>query len=155
MGIERLQPFVRFCNVCGLIPFRMVLDEVKRFKRFEGHWRHPGNWWFTLLLVGYILSLILLVYINLKKVSTDDASLVASLKFVHLFAFALYFTNFIIICSLPRLFLLRFRNLENALEIVLRIDGGLNKLGLSHATCTTQRRTVIGVSLICSLVRYY
>jgi len=60
-GIERLQLFVRFCHFCGLIPFRMALDdETNQFKCFEGHWL-AANWWFVLLLFGHISSINLLV----------------------------------------------------------------------------------------------
>ena len=153
-GIERLQLFVRFCNFCGLIPFRMVFDdETKQFKRFEGHWRHPANWWFALLLVGHILSINLLVYFNWKQFYTVDSSLVASLTFVHLFALALYSTNFIVLISLPRFFLIRSRNLETALETLDRIDSWMNKV--PRAPCTTRRRTLIGFSLIFCFVRDY
>ena len=65
MGVERLQLLVRFCNLIGLFPFRMILNEqTNQFHRFDRHWRHPSNWWFTFLCVGFIVFIFPFAYFN-------------------------------------------------------------------------------------------
>ena len=142
MGVAKLQLFVRFCNVVGLFPFRMVLDnETKEFKRFDSHWRHPSNWWFTLLFVGFILFLLAFNYVQYKKMSQDVIPFLTKVEIVAIF---LYFININILNSIPRLFLLHFRHLKTAFECLHRIDRVLNRM--SHAPCTTRQRTLFGVS---------
>ena len=65
MGVERLKMLFHACNVSGLLPFRMVLDaQTKRFKRFEGHWRHPNNWWFLILLISQMFFIIFIGFVS-------------------------------------------------------------------------------------------
>ena len=141
MGLERLQIFVRFCNFCGLIPFRMVLDdETKKFKRFESRWINPTYLWFLLFLIGHIFFSIIFSYISyswaLQVMQTETIASVAVIM--------LYFFSTLSIVSTPRLFLLRFRRLEEALDNLHRIDRTLNKI-TDYIPCNTRRRTLIGI----------
>ena len=143
MGVEQLQLFVRFSNICGLIPFRMILDEqAKRFQRFEGHWRHPANWWFTFQFIGFLLFLFFCVLHLLLMMKGD----IGSMSIVFLAVYILYFSNALVITSIPRLFLIRFRRFESAIEILHQIDRMIRVMGkMRHTSCTTRQRTLIGI----------
>ena len=134
MGVERLQLLIQFSNVSGLLPFRMVLDEqTKRFKRFDGHWRHPSNWWFlSFLLVQFGLHIIGPFSVYSTWVSSS---------FIYLAVFIFGFFNFSLFFSSLRLFLFRFRHLEKALEIFESID----RLLSTRTRCNSKRRTIIGI----------
>ena len=142
MGVESLELLVQFSNVSALMPFRMVLDKLTgKFKRFDGHWRHPANYWFTLILISEIifcilqLSSIVISKINQHKYSNNDHLLTYNL--VLLF----YTFNFMILFLSLRLFLFRFRHFETTIESLQRID---KMLGNKNC-CTTRRRTLIGI----------
>ena len=64
MGVEELHLFVRFCNVTGLFPFRMVLDQsTRKFKRLKGQYSLV-NWWFIFLSIGRIFCVTVFIYMN-------------------------------------------------------------------------------------------
>ena len=49
-GLEKLRPFVWFCQLCGFFPYRMEVDPVtKRFKRFTFSIWHPVTFWYFIL----------------------------------------------------------------------------------------------------------
>lgn len=120
MGVERLQLFVRYCNVCGLFPFRMVLNrELGLFKCFDANWRHPANWWFVFLLIGHIAFLFMFVRTGFSQLTTDTDHL---LTYVHLVVLVMYLSDVIAFISTPRIFLFHIRHLESAIDILHRID---------------------------------
>ena len=145
MGVEQLQLLVRFSNVTTLLPFRMVLDEITgKFKRFDSHWRHPSNWWFTFILISQLSSVCLIVHqICSKLMNASDSSLTLAIL---IFIFYL-FNYFALIFVSPRIFLFRFRHLETAIEILNRIDRILDKIFLQPQNCKTRHRAIIGISI--------
>ena len=139
MGVERLQLCVRFCNGCGLFPSRMILDPISgRFKRFEGHWRHPANWWLVFLLICYLIFFSLGLYFMVFTLVANETN---SIPIVLAVVLILYSFNVLTFNSIPRLLLFRLRHLETAVEILDRIDRVLEKM--PHAPCTTRQRTLI------------
>jgi hypothetical protein len=141
MGVERLQLLMRFCNVSGLLPFRMVLNNrTKQFQRFDNHWRHPANWWIVILLVGHVFLSIVFIYISWMNLTRDDSE---SLSIVHLVGLILLYVNFTIMFTLPRLFLLHVQHLETAFSILHRIDENLTKISISRDNVL--RRTYVGI----------
>lgn len=150
MGVEKLHLFIRFCNMCGLLPYRMRLDfQTKRFKRFDGNWRHPANYWFTFLLIIHIIFIFYFIYLDSKLVYGNGS--VGNASTVHMFAYWLYFANLILLLSTPRLFLIQFRHLETALETLHHIDRVLLDK-VAHLPCTTRKRSLICIILICCTV---
>ena len=143
MGLDQLQLFVRFCNLSGLLPFRMILDEqTRRFKRFEGHWRNAANWWCSFVIVSQLLAFFGNIYILIVLILPEHKELSLVQHFVH----SLYFSNyFFFILLSPRLFLFRFRHFETAFEFLHRID---RMIGTAGSSCTTRRRTIIGILII-------
>ena len=138
---------VRVCNLCGLFPFRMVLDdETKQFKCFDHHWRHPANWWFLLLSISYPVFVTLFAYISWTLFSANQSPTIIKT------AFGLYLSTLLVILSIPRLFALRFRNFERALETFRRIDYVLDKTHMSG--CNVRRFTIIGITIILIQVVY-
>jgi hypothetical protein len=149
MGLENLQLFFRFSNVCGLFPFRLVLDEqTGRFERLVGKWRHSANWWFTLLLIGQVYFIILDVVCTAMvngKLFLDGHK---SFSVVLILTVALELLNFTIITLVPRLFLFRIRNLEIVLEHLGDIDRILTRIVPKPLSCTSRQRTIVGISII-------
>ena len=51
-GLEKLRPFVRFCQIVGFFPFRMETDlQSGKLKRFTFSFRHPVTWWYMMILI--------------------------------------------------------------------------------------------------------
>ena len=150
MGLESLRLFMLFCNVTGLFPFRLVADEqTGRFKRLVGHWRHPANWWFTLLLIGQVYFIILDVsctaIVNGKRFLDGHQSF----SVVFVLTIVLELASFLIMVLIPRLFLFRIRHLESALEHLIRIDRILTRfIPARHLSCSNRQRTLAGISII-------
>ena len=144
MGVEELQLFVRLCNLTGLLPFRMILDEqTGRFKRFDGHWSHPAKWWCSFVMAIQIAVLVGNFYWFVVSFHSKGINLSIVYKLVQF----LYFSNYLILLLLsPRLFLFRFRHLETAFECLHRIDRMI--ISNSKLSSTTRRRTVIGILII-------
>jgi len=141
MGVERLQLCIRFCNVCGLFPYRMILEEqTYRFKRFVRHWRHPANWWFAFLSISYILFVVIFAFISWTELFNKEND---SFTAVHKVALALYFSNLLVIISVPRLFLFRFRYFEKSMETLHRIDHLLDKM--PRPSCHIRLFTIMGI----------
>ena len=59
-GLEKIGPFVSFCQLCGFFPYRMVVHPVtKRFKRFTFSICHPVTFWYffvNLIQISYLLA---------------------------------------------------------------------------------------------------
>jgi hypothetical protein len=148
MGVERLQLLMRCCNVTGLFPFRMVLDNnTKQFKLFDNHWRHPANWWFAILLIGHIFVSVVFIYISWINLTRDESE---SLTTVHLVGLFLFYVNLMFILSIPRLFFLHIRHLETALDILHRIDGNLARISINSFDSVLTRRTYVGIFIMLS-----
>ena len=143
MGLERLRLFFRFGNISGLFPFRLVLDECTgKFKRFDAHWRHPANWWFGFILLGHLYLLILLLFV-IQHIIMGHAQ---SVPTTYLVALSLFSIGFFILITIPRLFLVRLRNLDLSLQIIQQIDRIFDKIS-TKVPCTIQRRIIIGIIL--------
>ena len=141
MGIERLQLFARISNVCGLFPFRMIVDEgMGEFKRFDASWRHPTNWWFLLLLIGHVYFAVVWIYFSWLRLTIDESQ---SLTTVHLLVFMLFFAIVLILLSIPLLFIIFSRHLETSIDILNRFDHKLSKTHRSY--CSDRRRMNVGI----------
>ena len=56
-GQERLDLLVRWCQLIGLVPFRMERDaESGRFLRFSFSWRHPLTYWWLTCKILYVTA---------------------------------------------------------------------------------------------------
>ena len=143
MGVERLQLLFRSCNASGLLPFRMVLDaQTKRFKRFENQWCHPTNWWFLIVLIGQSFFVYFIIdYLRWIIFEEFESKLT-----VFSAIFILGMLNYVVLCLSLRLFLFRFRHLENAMEIFHKVDRLLTK-SFRAAPCHARQRTFIGLTL--------
>ena len=93
MGIERLELCVRFCNIAGLFPFRMVLNRFNgKFLRFESHWRHPANWWLILSITVHFVQGSFIIYLGLLNLFYN---LIRALPTAALVAYVFVF-NFVV-----------------------------------------------------------
>ena len=143
MGIERLQLFARISNVCGLFPFRMIVDEgTGEFKRFDASWRHPTNWWFLLLLIGHVYFAVVWIYFSWLHLTTYESQ---SLTTVHLVVLMLFFAIVLILLSIPLLFIIFSRHLETAINILNRFDHKFSKI--HRGFCSDRSRTYVGIAI--------
>jgi len=145
MGVERLQLLIRCCNVSGLLPFRMVLNNrTKQFERFDNHWRHPANWWFALLLIAHIFLTVVHIYISLIDLTDEKSEPITTFQVVLI----LFNGHFIVLFSIPRLFLLQVRHLETAFDILHRIDRRMpGNISPTSSADTVLRRSYIGIAI--------
>ena len=142
MGLESLQLFINFSNISGLFPFRLVVDEqTGRFKRLVGHWRHPANWWFTLLLIGQVYNIILITFV------TWITQRNRSLSYVYFLSIGLNPGNYLNTILIPRLFLFRIRHLEDAIGHLVSIDRILTRIIPMPLSCNSRQRTLAGFSV--------
>ena len=64
-GLEKLRPFVWFCQLGGFFPYRMEVDPVtKRFKRFTFSICHPATFWYFSLTLSQWFSRVLIMHSN-------------------------------------------------------------------------------------------
>ena len=149
MGVERLQLCFRFCNLCGFFPSRMIRDPISgRFKRFEGHWRHPANWWFVFLLLGQIVFNFSFLYLLWSALISSEKGNLAIVQAVIFILYQGRHSNFAF--ESENLFLINFRQFEKAIEILNRLD---RSFLFSKISCTTRRRSIICISISFMLVR--
>lgn len=143
MGIERLELCVRFCNIAGLFPFRMVLNRFNgKFLRFESHWRHPANWWLILSITVHFLQGSFIIYLGLLNLFYN---LIRALPTAALVAYVFDLLNFVLFGFITRLLLLRFRHLEKAFNQLKKIDRLFFDKFCYSFSCKTRRRTLIGI----------
>ena len=136
-----------FCNFSGLLPFRMI-QHNDQLVSFEFQWKHPISWWFTLVNAAQLIYLIIFC-IDLFHFS-NETELVVPTNF-KLATIAMAASMLILILSL-HLILFHLRKLQIALESLQYVDLILDKL-LPHWTCTTRRRTALGIFISFLMVR--
>ena len=144
MGVERLQLFVRFCNISGLFPFRMVLNEVTgKFKRFDCHWRHFANLWFIFVLLAQLAFTVLVIYISMPFFSNSP---------LYTFSALMDACSFCILNWTPRLLFFHFKKLEMVFDCLNHFDKVLANSNCRVPCCTIRRRTIIGIIISSVLV---
>ena len=154
MGVERLQLLVRFCNLIGLFPFRMILNEqTNQFHRFDRHWRHPSNWWFVFIFMAQTFLTLQVVYMVVLPHSNSNNE-PNKTNFVYQMIFFAFILTHMILSWCPRIILFRLRLLESAVENLHRIDRTLSKISLIKPCDTTRRRTLVGISITFLLVKF-
>lgn len=145
MNVGQLQLFVRFCNVAGLFPFRMVVDgETGKFKRFDYHWRHPANVWFAIVFIGQFSFTIFIICGSWKF-------FIASNSLVYRLSIVMDNCSFFIVSWAPRLLLFHFGKVQNMFNYLIYFDRMLAKYHQNHFNI---RRRII-IYIIKSLIMVY
>ena len=140
MEVGRLQLFVRFCNISGLFPFRMVLDEASgKFKHFDRHWRHPANFWFIILFMTQCTYSVLDMLVNVPFFLVSDS-------LIYKLGLTLDISSAIVMTWFSRHLLFQFRKFEMAFDSLVRFDEMLAKFRHCGAS-DIRRRTIIGIIL--------
>jgi len=147
-GQERLDLLVRWCQLIGLVPFRMERDaESGRFLSFSFSWRHPLTYWWLSSKILYVVAL----YFNMKSVwegkfvsSTEEP---IGVKMIDLISNnILHFTAFIT----PEILVSRWALFSKASRILGEFDTMIEKL--DFPSCSTRKRSVIGIVSISLMV---
>ena len=69
-GLEKLRPFIWFCQLCGFFPYRMEVDPVtKRFKRFTFSICHPVTFWYFFVNLAPFVPIS--IYSSSEKIKED------------------------------------------------------------------------------------
>ena len=149
-GLERLRWLVWFCNVTGVLPFRMEIDsKTKKFERFAFSWCHFVTWWFILIVSIYILIIVLFfkIFLDVYYSFTDNQSTLTTFS-MFLFMITNSATH---LC--PRILIFQYRNLQKASDYIKKVDQLISKVG--KWPCTSKRRIIIGMLPIFITVTLY
>ena len=142
-GQERLDLLVRWCQLIGLVPFRMERDaESGRFLRFSFSWRHPLTYWWLTCKILYVTAyvwhilhrLILIEGGTIRSQSTDAELLVQVVGIV----FAAITCLFI-----PETLVFRFSYFSKASRYLHEFDTLLEDHHVP--ACSTRKFTVTGI----------
>ena len=156
-GLAKLGLFVRFCQICGFIPFQMEIDsQTKIFKRFTFSFRHLLTWWYVSvqIVIGISIGLLWFYYFTLLRSNNFLASgKKEDLINLPLLIFVLFGTGMFIMvkCSIVRCSLL-----SKAMHLVKQTDKILEPVSnivLNKDSVT--RRTWIGITFTLCLVKIF
>jgi hypothetical protein len=147
-GLEHLRWLVWFCNVTGVLPFRMENDrKTKKFERFTFSWCHLVTWWFIMIVSFYSLTSVFFfkIFLDVYYSFADNQS-----KLTTFSMFLFMITNSVThLC--PRILIFQYRKLQKASDYVNKVDQLIGKVG--KWPCTSKRRIIIGMLPIFITVR--
>ena len=81
-GLTVLGPFLRLCQISGLVPFRMEIDpQTKQFQRFVFSYFHPITVWYVLSNI-LAMNQILLTGLVYQQLQTLESVLWAVIRWI-------------------------------------------------------------------------
>ena len=152
-GLAKLRPFVGFCQFVGFIPYHMEINEETRtLKRFSFSWRCPLTWWYFTLQIaglaatGFTYQQIFRIFSTriFNNVLYENHDTITKWYFV---VTGLKTLDFIIV----RFFIIRFNQLNKAVELLKKIDETLPARWRTHEDTVTLR-VYIGIASMIILV---
>ena len=148
--LEQLNPFVRFSQIIGFIPFRIETNNHLK-KKFTFSWCHLMTFWFILTLVFQLSPTIGTVFLHNYQVSvTNNSARKVPFTFTIVFVITLAFHVSMIFVS--RLIVLRYYD-ELRSVITSLTTGSIKTLARLEGRLTgskniLRKRTFIGIFLI-------
>ncbi len=148
--LNALRPFVRLCQIIGLIPYTMELDpETKSFQRFSFSFKSFPARWYSIVLVTQICGLVV-GGATLKNYYQSDIYTDMHLPIVIvLLQGATSFTLFLILI-IKRGVVFCYRPLRRVVELLVEVDRHLRDL--PECKNTILMRTIIGFLISIALV---
>ena len=141
--LKKLGPFSLFCQILGLLPFRMQIDpQTNRLKRFPFSFRRPPIWWFIFLKILPGLVFAIELYFSRTSVKLNYKDDCNGSSFCNLLVFLqLHRTNPLLFSTMAtvavsfklnyliiQLFPLRCSRLVKAIEWIQKADETLTSL---------------------------
>lgn len=143
---EQLNPFVRFSQIVGFIPFRIETSNLR--KKFSFSWCHFITFWFILTFVFALSPVIGYVLLHNYQTSIANGTRKVPFSITMIFVITMAFHNIMVFMS--RFISLRYcelRTITNSLT-----TGAIKMLekleGLPGLSNTLRRPTFIGIFLI-------
>ncbi len=154
-ALKQLKPFVRLCQISGLIPFTMETDpETKEFIKFGFSLKSaPAVWYFTILFV-VILSFLIptsTLSINFSSIFENVVTNMILSTVGVLLLGASHF-SFMILFNIKRVTVLRYKHLRRAVVLVKEVEQHLSDL--PHCKNTVKLRTIIGLTIAILMVDF-
>lgn len=143
---EQLNPFVRFSQIVGFIPFGIDTSNLR--KKFSFSWCHFITFWFILTFVFALSPVIGYVLLHNYQTSIGNSTRKVPFSFTIVFVITLSFHAIMIFMS--RFISLRYYELRRVTNSLT--TGALKMLekleGLPGLSNTLRRRTFIGIFFI-------
>ena len=116
-GLEKVSPFVSFCQLCGFFPYRMEVDPItKRFKRFTFSICHPVTFWYLFVNLTLIISCLM---VSLSKKFREEGQLqVLQISPIQMLVLVTEIIDLVIIYVL----VYRLSIINEALEIIQQLN---------------------------------
>lgn len=155
-ALKQLKPFVRVCQISGLIPFTMETDpETKEFLKFGFSLKSaPALWYFTLLLL-VILSFTIPMATLSSNISSIYENAVDNLNLstVGLLLLGATQLSYAVLFNIKRVTVLRYKHFRRAVALVKEVEQHLSDL--PQCKNTVILRTVIGLIIAVFMVTYF
>lgn len=156
-ALKQLKPFVRVCQISGLIPFTMETDpETKEFLKFGFSLKSAtALWYFTILffvIISFILPSTTLSSTNMSSIY-ENAVDNMNLSTVGLLLLGATQFSYMILFSIKRVTVLRYKHLRKAVALVKEVEQHLSDL--PQCKNTVILRTVIGIIIAVVMVHIF
>ena len=123
-GLEKISPFVSFCQLCGFFPYRMEVDPVtKRFKRFTFSICHPATFWFFFVIPGIMNSINVVIYYSEEYRKSVDTT-VSEMSPISFLIFATDTIDVVVVYIL----VYRSRLINQAVEFIQLADKSMESI---------------------------
>ncbi len=153
MGLERLRPMLWWCNLTGILPFGMELQQGPNgpiFKRVTFSFKSPAIWWSIItsfVLVGNFSTLILsLLQHNpspSKNVGINFKDLAARFHYIH----------YAVLTALSFFLVMKYKLMKEAVEDIHLVDINIAR-HIVKPSCKTTSMTIIAFLISSGWVNY-
>ncbi len=149
-ALNDLRPFVRLCQIFGMIPYSVEMDpETKSFRSFRFHIKSIPAWLYLIALVAQVVAFVVAggsLWIYYKSDEFVDLHLPVVVTLLN------GSSHFIFMCVqvLKRGIFLRYQSLSRVISLIKEVDRHL--IPLPECTNTVFKRTMIGLVILISLV---
>lgn len=148
--LNALRPFVRLCQIIGLIPYTMELDpETKSFQRFSFSFKSFPARWYSMVLVTQIVGLVI-GGATMKNYFQSDLYADMHLPIVIVLLQGTTSFTFFLILVIKRGVVLCYRPLRRVVELLVEVDRHLRDLPKCKNTILS--RAIIGLVISITLV---
>ncbi|KAI9565951.1 hypothetical protein GHT06_009749 [Daphnia sinensis] len=118
---EQLRPFVRLCQVCGLIPYTMKRNSITgKFEQFTFSVRNVSTWWFLLVFISQISAVVVVRFLSsyLQGALSTEGNIPTTMIFLT----GVTSSAFLAQLLSSRWIALNYRHLDNVVKAVQEIE---------------------------------
>jgi len=150
-ALKDLRPFIRLCQILGLIPYSMEIDpETKSFHRFRFSMRSLPAWWYIIALVAQAVGFVVIGVSFSEYYQSNHFSDLQLPIVVTLLGASSQFI-FLLVQIFKRGIILRYNTLGRVVELLKEVERHLKDLpdGCKNSVF---KRTIAGLLLSTTLV---